>query len=282
MNLLPDSKSCIMRQFCNDSDYKDIAMMDKTGQHMQMDDPIVLAAFVAFCSGNRQRIFFRGAVKDYPNSFPSLFRDRKRPDEQCSPPERKRRWRAYKSVIGQLPKQLMPNGHQSRWRRRNIGAVLQHYGIKTPWLDVVTNIHTAVWFATHDIETQQTNRGGWISVYVRGLTDEQRRLRINDLRDDQSSKHFRPHAQQGLGLAMQEDDDSCPFPNQDFNDHRIANIHCLSSPKWSLCGHMLSDSFLFPEHDGSLRQLKHSDVKEILDDACSSNNLDTGTLGSVT
>ena len=69
-----------MRQFCNDSDYKDIAMMDKTGQHMQMDDPIVLAAFVAFCSGNRQRIFFRGAVKDYPNSFPSLFRDRKDSD----------------------------------------------------------------------------------------------------------------------------------------------------------------------------------------------------------
>lgn len=281
MSAIPDSKSCMMQRFCNDSDYRNLARMDTTGRHMQLDDPVVLAAFVTFCSGNRQRVFFRGATKDYPNSFPSLFRDRERPSEQCSPPERKRRWRAYKSIMDRLPEKLIPNGPQSRWRRPNAGAVLQHYGIRTPWLDVVTNIHTAVWFATRDIETSQTNREGWISVYVRRLTGEQRRLRINSLRDYQSSKHFRPHAQQGLALAMQEDDDPCPFPNQDFNDYRIANIHCVSSPKWDLCGHMLSNSFLFPEHDGSLKQLKHPDVKKILDDACSSNDLDPDTLGSV-
>ena len=27
---------------------------------------------------------------------------------------------------------------RSRWRRKDLGVVLQHYGVRTPWLDLIT------------------------------------------------------------------------------------------------------------------------------------------------
>ena len=271
---------CEMRRFCDDKYYKTFATMHWTGRYMVLDDPVILSAFVAYCSSRRRRVFLRGTVRDYPTSFPSLFRDPASHDDQCSPEQRKRRWCAYRIAVEKLALKLKPKGRRSRWRRENIGAVLQHYGMKTPWLDAVTNVHTAVWFATHDLETGRTSHGGWISVYVRRHTSEQKRLKVIDLRGYQSSMHFRPHAQQGLGLAMQEDTETVSV-DQNFNNYRIANIHLRCSPKWSLFGHMLSTQFLLPQQDDSLQQLQDPDVQSVLDSTCTENDLPPGSLGRV-
>jgi len=265
-------RNCEMRRFCNDKHYKAFAKIDWTGRYMVLDDPVILSAFVAYCSSRKRRVFLRGTVRNYPTSFPSLFRNPASHGGQYSPEQRKRLWHAYRVATERLALKLKPRGPRSRWRRENIGAVLQHYGLKTPWLDAVTNVHTAVWFATHDLETGQMNHDGWISVFVRRRTDEQEPLKVVDLRGYQSSMHFRPHTQQGLGLAMQEDAGDLSA-DQDFNNYRIANVYLRRSPMWSLSGHMLSTDFLFPLQDDSFQQLRCPDVQSVLHSTCKENDL---------
>ena len=108
---------------------------DDYGQYMHVKDPVVLASFLAFCSGNHNRVFLRGCCRNFPMSFPSLFRDQ---GSFCGDP--KKRWSTYRCVLRKL-RDLLTG---TRWDRENLGAVLQHYGIKTPWLDVVRNLHTTI------------------------------------------------------------------------------------------------------------------------------------------
>ena len=282
-------------------EYKDLGVkIEGTDQHdgkrhLHIYEPTLLAALVAYCSGRRQQVFLRGSTENHPFSVPSLFRDKSRHGaayycgDKCI-----RLWDAYQMILASLRRELAPNNCRSRWRRRNLGAVLQHYGIKTPWLDVVRNLHTAIWFATHEWNRCQKSwlpipfeNLGWISLYLRrprersGSLDS---LVVGDLWGEQSSRNFRPHAQQGLSLAMQEDSALCPTEEQDFNHYRIGQVCFSNSPRWALCGQMFSARFLFPapEQDDSVRQLNRPEVQNILDQACISNGLDLGTLGRTT
>ena len=257
-----DSKQSEVVQFCHKR-YPNSLKEDAYGQYVRLDDPVVLAALVAFCSGINHRVYLRGSCRNFPKSFPSLFRDE---DSFCGDPEE--RWSAYRCVLRRLRAQLTG----TRWDRENLGAVLQHYGIKTPWLDVVRSLHAAIWFATHTLDIDDSSRGvvkrsmkkhGWISLYVDRRAG-QRQLTVVDLWDAHSSKHVRPHAQQGLSLAMQcdpkNDEDQCPPAacTSDFNTYRVARVRFPArSERWNLCGHMFSSQFLFPacEHDDSLKQL---------------------------
>ena len=170
-------------------------------------------------------------------------------------------------------------------------AVLQHYGIRTPWLDVVRNLYTAIWFATHDFETRgcclvanpSETEHGYISLYD-ARPEGKSWLKIVDLWGNDSSRHFRPHAQHGLSLAKQEDNAVAPSDEQDLEPYRIAHVEFPNSRKWALCGHLFSARFLFPapEYDDSLKQLSGSGVQKILHNACTSNELTPGTLGRVT
>ena len=262
---------------------------DKCGQYLHMEDPVVLAALAAFCSGNRHRVFLRGSCQDYPESLPSLFRDN---GSFCGNP--KERLAAYRHALRRIRERF----RGTRWDRENLGAVLQHYGVKTPWLDVVRSLHTAIWFATHTLNEddpahrpveRNTMEYGWISLYVDSRAG-QRQLTVVDLWDAHSSQHVRPHAQQGLSLAMRSDPTDtqahCPVAasESDFNTHRVARIRLpAQSERWRLCGHMFSSRFLFPtfEHDDTLRKLRRSAVREILEEACMTHGLDAGTLGTI-
>ena len=263
-------------------------------QFLHLRDPTLLAALVAYCSGRRQRVFLRGCTENHPFSVPSLFRDKSRNGTAYCRDKCIRLWDAYQVVLALLRRELAPNNSKSRWRRRNLGAVLQHYGIETPWLDVVRNLQTAIWFATHELDPDRniwhpipSENHGWISLYSRrprercGSLDS---LVVGDLWGEQSSRHFRPHAQQGLSLAMQTDNAPCPFKEQDFNHYRIAQVCFPNSQRWALCGQMFSARFLFPapEQDDSVQQLNRPEVQNILEQACTSNGLDPGTLGRIT
>ena len=287
-----NSEQGTVAQFCGDR-YQNSGLVhmgeDDYGQYMHVKDPVVLAALVAFCSGNHHRVLLRGCCRNFPKSFPSLFRDQ---DSFCGDAEQ--RWSAYRCVLRKL-KDLLSG---TRWDRESLGAVLQHYGIKTPWLDVVRNLHTAIWFATHTLDIDDPSRRavkrsmeehGWISLYVNSRAG-QRQLTVVDLWDAHSSQHVRLHAQQGLSLAMQcdtkNDEDHCPPAacTSDFNTHRVARIRFpAQSEHWRLCGHMFSSQFLFPagEHDDSLKQLLDTAVLDILEEARIKHGLDQGTLGAV-
>ena len=104
-----------------------------------------------------------------------------------------------------------------------------------------------------------------------------------DIWGNDSSRHFRPHAQHGLSLATQYDDDDDPPSEQDLEPYRVAHVCFPNSQKWTLCGHIFSARFLFPapEYDDSLKQLSRPDVQSTLDRACTKKNLPPATLGAV-
>lgn len=282
----------LMESFCKD--YKKLANResDEHGHSfIRVEDPIALPVFTAFCSGNGREVFLRGCTRNFGNSLPSLFRNI--PDDGVAA-----RWQNYKCLLRELGESQAIKG--LRWKRPNLGAVLQHYGMKTPWLDVVRNLHTAAWFATHDLRPKPCgqhqsfqddclncgSRGfvkpscqdyGWISFYTRDALCSaehpcfHERLIVQDIPCEQSSRHFRPHAQQGLSLAMQDDpgeQENEPMPKKglDLNRYRIAHVRFPNKTEWALCGHMFSSRFLFPprSQDESLNQLLGDEVRSIL------------------
>ena len=267
-------------------------------KYMHVEAPSVFAAFLAFCSGPRSashqkitatrnhRVFLRGSTRDYGHSTPSLFRCGD-DGEQCKDEERRLRWGAYQCFLNRL----LPTLKGDRWSRTEMGAVLQHYGIKTPWLDVVQNYYTAIWFATHCFSHQGpchvTNRSekdwGWISLYVRRHPKKRKYLKVTDLPGDHSSRHLRAHVQQGVSLAKQNDMARHCERDQDLNEYKIAHVRFPNSPRWALSGYAFSVPFLFPlcAQDTSLNQLSRPIVQEMLDDACTSKDLPVGTLGTV-
>lgn len=257
--------------------------IDDDSKYVGIVDPAILASFVAFCSRPGNPIFLRGSTDRHRHSVPSLFRDPH--GKQCDAAEMNKRWRAYKSVLNRLCQ--LPG---TRWdQEAHLGAVLQHYGLRTPWLDVVRNLYTAIWFATHDFETRghclaantSDKDHGHISLYD-SRPERKPCLKVVDLWGDDSSRHLRPHAQHGRSLARQGDD-SHPECQQDLAPYRIAHVRFPNSRRWTLCGHMFSARFLFPapEHDESLKQLTHPEVETVLEKACDSHGLVQGTLGKV-
>ena len=288
---------CAMLSFCEE--YKDLEVkIEGTDQHeygkrhLRIYEPTLLAALVAYCSGRRQQVFLRGSTKNHPFSVPSPFRDKSRHGAAYCREKCIQLWDSYQMVLASLRRKLAPNNSKSRWRRRNLGAVLQHYGIKTPWLDVVRNLHTAIWFATHELDPAQniwrpipSKNHGWISLYSRkarercGSLDS---LVIGDLWGEQSSRHLRPHAQQGLSFAMQDDHAPCPSEEQDFNHYRIAHVRLPNTTAWGLRGPVFTPAFLFPPdtQDSSLKEL--TEIQGILDETRTSNGLDPDTLGRIT
>ena len=253
--------------------------------YLCIEQPFTLAAFVAYCNGQsaNTRVFLRGSTKNYPTTYPSLFRG---PPDDHPQSEQCRRWHAYKHALAGLRRLS-----GSRWGRRDLGAVLQHYGIRTPWLDVVRNLYTAIWFATHELPSngrhgvvKPTSRDHvWISFYRRRTAATKEILTVTDLSARHSSTHLRPHAQHGLSLSMQPDDVELPSAYQDFNTFRVAHVRIRNGRQWKLSGHMFSSAFLFPssEVDGSLGQLSADCVHELLNDACARSDLQPGTLGKI-
>jgi len=112
--------------------------------YLLIDQPEILAAFAGYLKfqcfkrGSNLKVFCRGQIGDH-SSIPSLFRG-----ENLSNDRLKRRLVAYDSLINKS-KILFK---ASRFQSENIHPIFQHYGLKTPWLDLVDNIFVALWFAT--------------------------------------------------------------------------------------------------------------------------------------
>ena len=251
-------------------------------EYMSVNEPMALAEFVAFCCQEEHDVYLRGCTENFRQSVPSLFRNGS--GESCDKETVEKRWDAYQSLLNELKPKLKG----TRWGQHNLGAVLQHYGIRTPWLDVVRNIYTAIWFANHEFETCGSCRVAvkskqehcWISLYVKERN--QIKLTVSDLWGAHSSRHLRAHVQQGVSLARQKDDARDAEPIQDLNKCRIAQVRFPNSRQWRLRGYMSSTTFLFPEpeRDESLKQLSCAGVQQLLNEACG--DLGGDVFGSVT
>lgn len=86
-------------------------------------------------------VFFRGQSKVYSTLPPSLFRNI---GAKTNDGKRRAKMEAFLSRIDSEAKALRAVDPKFR------EGLLQHYGIRTTWLDVVDNIWVALWFACHE------------------------------------------------------------------------------------------------------------------------------------
>jgi len=193
---------------------------------LELDEPARLANFVAFC--RRQRVYLRGENRRHRSLLPSLFRNTLAPNDRATT------WRAYRLFLQKLRENL----RGTRFSESNLGAVLQHYGFRTPWLDVLDDMHAAVWFALNrrcDLGGTLRYRrseadSGWIIVLATSGVWQQ------DLRRSQSSRHTRCHVQQGFSLGMQADREAQPRPDQDFASLVVGTVRIPNCERWRVRG----------------------------------------------
>ncbi len=141
----------------------------------------------------------------------------------------------YRAAVGVDPKDT---------QRVTTEALLQHYGLRTRWLDFVDSVPHALFFATHDFVESPLKSGmktyipsidEWSYVYlievsgleplVSGETGEKApgiwwaasRARVCDLRQAKPSHALRPHAQHGMLVRP-------PPGSQSLCDHVVARL----------------------------------------------------------
>jgi len=101
---------------------------------------------------HKKGVFFRGQTKLYSSLTPSLLRG-----VNDGPPNVKRRARLNDFLAKiDVEKRVLRNVNPSCRE-----ALLQHYGIRTTWIDVVDNVWIALWFACHEALSK-----GWPEQYL--------------------------------------------------------------------------------------------------------------------
>jgi hypothetical protein len=203
-------------------------------------------------------IYLRGQRKLYGSLSPTLFRDinTEKKCQKCISASREviDQYRTRCSIFAQFESL----SHE---------AVLQHYGIRTTWIDIVDNVWVALWFACHravssgendeflhfekrlygvndayayilliGVDIKQTDKPG----YFAGDNTE-----LVDLRMAAPSEFLRQHAQHGLVFRCKEGVNGV---STDYSDHirGVLRIRLNEANEWLGSGKMLSTHSLFP------------------------------------
>jgi len=126
------------------------------------DQPVVVARFVSEARQEAERrwpgarVLLRGQPEDYPGMVPGIFR------KQRGLPEKT--LRRAEVCLQELLRRTLPRN--KRFQRPDLPALLQHYGVRTTWLDVVDDLRIASWFSMHRISDGRaelrTEGSGWI------------------------------------------------------------------------------------------------------------------------
>jgi hypothetical protein len=164
-----------------------------------------------------QGVFFRGQSKLYGSLSPTLYRDVKsgKPISDASVGRRR-------ILLADFLESINAESKMRAVAPESREALLQHYGIRTTWLDVVDNIWVALWFACHiaqsfgwpeqflHFEKRVTENNGkdeyayvllLASAYFNSTSPgyyQNNRTETIDLRVAAPSHFIRPHAQHGL------------------------------------------------------------------------------------
>lgn len=252
---------------------------DRDRPRLYCDEPAIVARFSAQMaqlarqhSKSEISILMRGQSDHYDGMVPSLFRTLASSVMSSSLLQAET---LFEKEVAQI--------NFERFKRPHLAALLQHYGYRTAWLDVVDNLWVAVWFATHILEgvgqrkwTRQRHGGsGWL--YLIAARASLKDPCAIDLRREHHGLSLRPHTQSGWSIRG---------PNGLEHDLRASVIGCIEFPineRWSISGHMGSSGFLFPakQLDDTLRRLVENDVDHIAGSIESRLHLPPQTLGRV-
>lgn len=165
--------------------------------------------------------------------------------------------------------------------RSAVEPLLQHYGIKTRWLDLVDNVWIALWFACHRQEMtgrhafhicrSPAQEGSDASIYVAVMESGPLRTtsipgylvgpesRVVDLRYSVPSVNLRPHAQHALLMAPRRVSDADGSLASQVTAY--LEIRLVDALEWLGIGAMTSSHVLFPPaaiDEGFRRLLEHA------------------------
>ena len=201
-------------------------------EYVYLEDPIVLARLAGEIKHGLGRpslgsqVFMRGQTEDFSGMIPSLFRMISNEGEFL------KRYSAYKE-LGQKIKNI---SKAKRFEGEIGNAILQHYGIDTPWLDLVDNIFIALWFACwnrvkykdgYKYQMRHSGEYGWIYFlqfeYGKVTPSDVfvgKKTKYCDLRTGTNSLVLRAHTQHGIFGALTEP----KFSNCNMNQYIIATV----------------------------------------------------------
>jgi hypothetical protein len=226
--------------------------IDGPWPHLTVDSSVGVARIVGEAKHEARpngRVFVRGQTSHHQTMLPSLFR-KSTADPAC-----------LRSAEAELIAKIRQRIQVARFQSDTLGALLQHYGFRTTWLDAVDNLFVACWFAGHDLSVGD---GGLLTVRESGETSGWLFLlrppdgvRVVDLRAEHHPLSARPHVQHGVSIA------GATSANSDLHEFVVATLRIPAAGLTG--GSLFSGSFLFPpaSADHTLRLLLKHRVDEL-------------------
>lgn len=213
-----------------------------------------LTQFIGFGKYKNNQIgnvYFRGQTDLYNGTMiPSLYRGKTRLDSIT--------WKYNERINKVIKGKRIFN----QYSRTVFEPLIQHYGVKTPYIDLVDNVWVALWFALHQAKTVAINSHEYVYYYeskkeyayiILIASDAKTETKqfgvykgtdttLIDLRKATPSYFLRPHAQHAYMIRKNEE-----FPG-DYSDLIVgmAKIPTDIGFKWLGTNEFLSLSSLFP------------------------------------
>lgn len=225
-----------------------------------------LIGFGKYMNKEYCNVYLRGQTSLYGGYMsPSALRRKRIPGtDSFEPLKYEKRISEYKHNIHESLKQTKSF---QNWNKYTIEPLLQHYGVKTYWIDVVDNVWIALWFSLHNtvstivdsreyihISENDPDQYGYIFLMGSDAIKEDEKqpgvyigdtTMIVDLRKAVPSYFLRPHAQHGLMLKKRSNN-PCDFADYTDKIIAIAKISVADGLKWIGQTGLLSVQSLFP------------------------------------
>lgn len=269
---------------------------------VEVRDPNALTqaiGYLKFAADRGSMILFRGQSRIYPNQLPTGYRSGLNPsgranyhaamaryadalyhgrcpcDSAGGKPSCEPNWPCQE--IASFTGRADVKGVVSGTPRVAAEPLLQHYGLRTRWLDVVDNVWIALWFACHRFEVmgryahhvrrseaQEPDGFAYLQIVSAGAVESTAvpgvyrsdRARVVDLRYAVPSVYIRPHAQHGVLIAAPSWDANAD-PDLSGLTVLTMRIRLQDALSWLGEGDMLSAHVLFPPatYDTGYRRL---------------------------
>ena len=217
-----------------------------------INDLIQYIGYGKYINCKTEKVFIRGQIDTYNFTLiPSLYRKILNTERSAE-------------KFNQRVNQVLKLNSFEKFPKPVLIATLQHYGIKTPQIDIVDNLWVALWFAAnefnstiinsteHLVVTPSSKEFGYIYLLAtdaintaeregRGIYKGTNTMLI-DLRSSLPSYFLRPHAQHAYMLMKNN------YTEQDYSDLiiGIAKIPIDKINKWIGNTELLSVNSLFP------------------------------------
>lgn len=225
-----------------------------------------LIGFGKYMNKEQCNVYLRGQTSLYDGKMsPSALRPKRIPGtDKFEPINYDKRISEYKSRIHESLRQTK---NFCNWNKHTIEPLLQHYGIRTYWIDIVDNVWVALWFSLHNttstivdtkeyihISENSTDQYGYVFLMGCDAVKEDEKqpgvyigasTMVVDLRKAVPSYFLRPHAQHGLMLKKRS------ITLSDYADYSdkiiaVAKISVKDGLKWIGQTGLLSVQSLFP------------------------------------